>query len=370
MKIVAVGDISFEDGDNAKKTFKNIKNQTPDLVLALGDLTYVKKADVFVAEAIGIDNKKIRPLLGNHDDDDDDDKLSPDEARAFWKLLREKYLDTSDVELVPINGPNPQGEKEKYYSFTIEKICFVILYTHTDYVDDERQKEFAFQKLLEASSNPNIDWIIVCYHKPSVTCNTRGGHVPDKIFAEKYHQLFDHFGVDMILTGHNHNYQRTKLVKNNPENVTVPKVVNEVGSDVYDTRKGRIFMLIGSGGRKAERFRNIDEDDKEKYVKFRNPEGNERTVNRLPNDKKYGILLLEFTNKTMEGKFITNKGVEQGNRDVIDTFRIDKSSIMDSHDCGDHEHWDEATQSCVHDESSRFKRGTGNDDEIICDKNT
>jgi hypothetical protein len=44
---------------------------------------------------------------------------------------------------------------------------------------------------------------------------------------------------------------------------------------------------------------------------------------------------------------------------------------MDSHECGGHEHWDEATQSCIHDNSSGFERGEEDEDRdeigtIVC----
>lgn len=55
-------------------------------------------------------------------------------------------------------------------------------------------------KLLEASLGPDVDWIIVCYHKPSVTSDTNGGDAPEVHSADNYHSLFDQFGVDLILT--------------------------------------------------------------------------------------------------------------------------------------------------------------------------
>jgi hypothetical protein len=243
----------------------------------------------------------------------------------------------------------------------MERICFIVLYSHPEFIDNTKQKDFAFQKLLEASSDPRIDWIIVCYHKPSVTSDAEGGHPAETGIADIYHEIFDHFGVDMVLTGHNHNYLRTKLVKNNPntpdEEDTEPVlVVNEVDNNIYDTRKGRVFIGLGSGGRVKDRFN----DTQEKYIKFRH-------------DKSYGILTIEVEDKKMSCKFIRNK--KEDNEPIekreIDSFTIDKSSVMDSQDCGDHKHWDEATQSCIHNNSSNFKRAEKDPDEdninsIIC----
>lgn len=284
MKVVAVGDLSFkgEEKENTKKTFENIVSQNPDLVLALGDLTYKKTADPFMQATTNIGNEKIKPVIGNHDDDE---KLDDDDAENFWNQIKEKYV---------IDKP--------YYSFIKENIFFIVLYTNRDFIADEEQKNFARDKLLEASSSPDVDWIIVCYHKPSVTSDTKGGHAPEVHFAENYHSLFDQFGVDLILTGHNHNYQRSKIVKHNPGHSTTPIPVED-GDGNYDTRKGRIFMVVGSGGRDKEKFEGTQED----YIKFRHHES-------------HGILSMEFgTDKIMMGKFIANNG------SVIDSFVIDKS---------------------------------------------
>jgi len=167
------------------------------------------------------------------------------------------------------------------------------------------QVNFAKDKLREASSNSNIEWIIVCYHKPSVTSDTDGGHGPEEGFANIYHPLFDQFGVDLILTGHNHNYQRSKLVKNNPRNPTTPVVVED-GDANYDTRKGRIFMVVGSGGRDSESFKKRQEQ----YIKFRYPK---------EDLDSYGIFSIELAGEKMKCKFIANDG------SVVDNFTIDKS---------------------------------------------
>jgi hypothetical protein len=52
---------------------------------------------------------------------------------------------------------------EKYYGFVKENIYFIILYTHPHYMADDTQKSFADQKLQEALSRDDVDWIVVYY---------------------------------------------------------------------------------------------------------------------------------------------------------------------------------------------------------------
>jgi predicted phosphodiesterase len=290
MKIVAVGDLSFKNEDEKKdtiKTIKNISTENADLVIALGDLSYTKKADPFLHAIEDIGINKIKPVIGNHDDDE---KLDDDEAEQFWNDVNNTFK---------IGKP--------YYSFIKENIYFIVLYTNTDFIADETQKNFAIQELEKAKNNSNIDWKVVCYHKPSVTSATSGGHAPEAGFARIYHSLFDQFDADLILTGHNHNYQRSKLVRHNPDpnHATEPIVVEHDGNEEYDTREGRIFMVVGSGGREKEGFEN---SEPEEFIKFRQYESN-------------GIFSIEFeSNKRIKCKFIAN------DKSVFDPFIIDKSA--------------------------------------------
>ncbi|MGB8158578.1 MAG: hypothetical protein WCE93_00350, partial [Nitrososphaeraceae archaeon] len=62
-----------------------------------------------------------------------------------------------------------------------------------------------------------------------------------------YHPLFDNYGVDLVLQGHIHNYQRTYPIEYNLKNPTKPTITSKSTSK-YNDPPGEIFVVIGTGG--------------------------------------------------------------------------------------------------------------------------
>ena len=48
-------------------------------------------------------------------------------------------------------------------------------------------------------------WKIAVFHHPPYTC---GGHAGDTRVAREWVPLFESYGVQLVLSGHDHNYQR------------------------------------------------------------------------------------------------------------------------------------------------------------------
>ena len=135
--IAAVGD--WDCTDETEDTVDNIVDQDPELVLALGDLSYNGDAECWL-ELIEPIADKTKIAIGNHELDSDE--------------LTEDYM-------------NYFGLKEQYYSFNHKNIHFLALSTETDYDDDSEQYEFVIRDLEKYSKDPFIDWIIVFF---IVTC--------------------------------------------------------------------------------------------------------------------------------------------------------------------------------------------------------
>ena len=66
---------------------------------------------------------------------------------------------------------------------------------------------FVKSDLAQASKNNKIDWIIVCGYRPFYTSPT--AHPAPDSLTDVYPPLFEKYGVDLVITAHNHNYQRT-----------------------------------------------------------------------------------------------------------------------------------------------------------------
>jgi alkaline phosphatase D len=134
--------------------------------------------------------------------------------------------------------------------------------------------------LAQARNNPNtlfpgkqpVDMIVVQMHQCALSTST-SGNGSDLGLRQAWLPLFDTYGVDLVLSGHEHNYERSYAVRGyNPSTVgTVvsanpgqapngssvftrqPLVVPSAqttydGLTAFDTSQGTVFLVLGGGG--------------------------------------------------------------------------------------------------------------------------
>jgi calcineurin-like phosphoesterase family protein len=213
--IVAVGD--WDCTSETEDTVDNIIKQDPELVLALGDLSYNGKAKCWL-ELIEPIAEKTKIVIGNHEVDS--------------SKLRKDYM-------------NYFGLKEQYYSFNQKNVHFLALSTETSFDEDSEQFAFAKQDLEKYSKDPFIDWIIVFYHR--YIYGSGSGLEEEKDFRETYHPLFDKYKVDLALQGHLHVYERTYPITFNNDDGDEP-IVQDNNPNLYKNPNGTIFLTVGTGG--------------------------------------------------------------------------------------------------------------------------
>ncbi len=205
----------------AKDTVKNIIDQDPELVLALGDLSYDSSAKCWLKIIKPIE-EKTKIAIGNH------------EAESSKKL--KDYMKAFNLE-------------KQYYSFNYKNVHFLALSTETSYDRGSKQYKFAEYDLEQNADNSAIDWIVVFYHRNAYSS---GGGLPDETnFRKTYHPLFDKYDVDLALQGHHHAYERMYPITFNDDNKNKP-IVNAKdkvkGSNVFQNPDGTIFLTVGTGG--------------------------------------------------------------------------------------------------------------------------
>jgi hypothetical protein len=120
-----------------------------------------------------------------------------------------------------------------------------------------------------------------------------------------YHPLFEQYGVDLVLQGHNHNYQRTYPIKFNSVNPGHP-IETSTNTTNYIDPDGQIFVTVGTGGDSLYPF--TDQKDSEKYY----------YVNQYIG---FGILNVDITNN---GRALTGKFYANNDGKIIDQFTIVK----------------------------------------------
>jgi hypothetical protein len=109
------------------------------------------------------------------------------------------------------------------------------------------QKRWLAEELERTSRDSAIDWIVVCMHQTAVStgADTNGA---DLGIREGWLPLFDRYGVDLVVCGHEHHYERSHPVRGAlPTETLTPRPVDS-DVDHVDTSRGTVHLVIGTGG--------------------------------------------------------------------------------------------------------------------------
>ncbi len=271
--IAAVGD--WACNDNSQNTLKNIVSKKPELIIALGDLSYQRTAECWFDIISPVDNI-TRIVRGDHDND----------------FRMSQYMQHFNM-------------SKEFYSFNNGNIHFLIMSTEIPYELGSEQYEFVKSDLENASTNSTIDWIITAYHQPAyISQNDCKGCSPRVTLRELYHPLFDKYNVDLVLQAHNHNYERSYPILYNSKDSENPLIVNSNKNSYnydIDNSHGVIFATVGTGGGELNNF-----EVKVPYV--------------VTQHQGFGFLNIELTNNgtRLNSTFYANDGT------LPDHFTIDK----------------------------------------------
>jgi len=261
---VAAGD--FGCGEDAKNIINMMTKMNPELYLTLGDYSYQPTLDCWY-DMVKSAGSAMKVVVGNHD------------MGSVLSSLMDKF-----------NLPPQQ-----YYSFDYQNGHFLGLSSELDSGEDKGQFEFARSDLAKSSSDPNIDWIVVYFHSPLYS----GSGVDNIDMRDLYHPLFQKYNVDIVLSGHAHNYQRTYPINYNEIRPARPLIMDK-GLSEYGDQAGTIFTVVGTGGE------DVQGADSKPYL--------------ASLYEGFGCLNIQINGRTLHAEFYTNQGK------TIDQFTILKNS--------------------------------------------
>ncbi|HEV3380324.1 MAG TPA: metallophosphoesterase family protein [Trebonia sp.] len=124
------------------------------------------------------------------------------------------------------------------------------------------QTRWLEQTLAKARRDPSIDWIIAQMHQCACS-SSKTGNGSDLGIRAEWLPLFDKYEVDLVLNGHDHDYERsfpvrgfdhdagTEIATGAPVDTYRPRPVTTVDSDVFDTSLGTVHLILGCGGTNA-----------------------------------------------------------------------------------------------------------------------
>ena len=277
-------------------------DQSPfDLLLTTGDNAYRSgtneqfQAGFFEPYADWLRNVPVWPVYGNHD------------ARR-WAFFNLFSLPTDGE-----SGGLPSGT-EHYYSFDHGQVHFVVLDSTATSMDEGSAMLRWLEEDLMGSHQP---WVIAVFHHPPYT---HGSHNSDsrsdsggRMFdvRENVLPILEKAGVDLVLSGHSHMYERSHLMgchydKSNtlqPEMMQPPQLQDETSLYIKPAagrvaHQGAIYLVLGSSSK-------LDQGPLDHPA-------------MAISKGEMGALVVDINGPRLEGRFITDQGK------LADSFTIVK----------------------------------------------
>jgi len=191
-----------------------LESMKPDAALVAGDVIRGADADTYVFDNLRrvLPGCALYPAMGNHDLDDD--------GGAYFQSF-----------YTPVGA----SQTERYYSFNRGNVHVVSLDVMGTFSAGSNQYKWLQSDL---SSNDRL-WTIAFLHKSPYSTGTT--HGSDTAVRRELVPLFDQYKVDLVLSGHNHNYERTFPLRGGT-------VVDRSPVPVYENPQGTIYIVTGGAG--------------------------------------------------------------------------------------------------------------------------
>lgn len=235
IRVWAIGDHG-KANDPQRRTRDSYLNYTgkreTDVWLWLGDNVYNDGTDKEYQDKVFetyygyneiFKNMHFYPCPGNHDYG----SVCPIPCQKDPNTHTGPYYDIISVHAKGEAGGTP-SDKELYYSYDYGNVHFISLNSElgspTEAYDwigafvSGKPANYPMVKWLKQDLTNNTQpWVIVYWHQPPFS---KGSHDSDKVwelFMKAMRQnilpILDSFGVDMVINGHSHNYERSYMIK-------------------------------------------------------------------------------------------------------------------------------------------------------------
>ncbi|MFB7664600.1 purple acid phosphatase family protein [Kitasatospora sp. NPDC056138] len=238
----------------AGDTTAGVERIAPLFHLVNGDLCYANLAtdrvrtwsDWFENNSRSARHRPWMPAAGNHENELGNGPVGYGAYQAYFSL--------------PETGADEQL-RGLWYAFTAGSVRVISLnnddvayqdagnsYVH-GYSGGAQQRWLEAQ-LAAADADPEIDWIVVCMHQVVISTADKFNGA-DLGIRETWVPLFDRYGVDLVVCGHEHHYERSHPIRGQQPTDTRTPVPVATDTEVIDTTKGTVHMVIGGGGTSA-----------------------------------------------------------------------------------------------------------------------
>ncbi len=226
----------------------------PQLFLHLGDIAYFNgTTEEFTSRFFGVYPKVLQntpcwPTMGNHEGVSSDSGLQTGPYYTAYVLPKGGEA-----------GGVASGT-EAYYSFDYANVHFVVLDSH----DSPRAVDGAMLTWMKADlASTDQEWIVAYWHHPPYSKATHNSDVEIQLIEMRTNALpiLEAAGVDLVLAGHSHAYERSFLIDGayGTPTTAAGHIVNfgdgkPLGNGPYTKsagnvpHEGAVYVVAGHGG--------------------------------------------------------------------------------------------------------------------------
>lgn len=243
----------------------------PDLLVHTGDLVYPegKRSDYedkfFRPYRELLSEIPLWPTLGNHDDSKEE---RGDPYREVFEL--------------PANGPRGVTAENNYW-FEYGEARFVVLDSNAT---SDKLAQLVAPWARAVLGEPGPTWRFVVFHHPPYTA---GQHKPHMAIREALVPIFEETGVDIVLCGHDHLYERSLPLRG--------------GAPVGAGERGVLYVVSGAGGASLYKIQGTPEEQA-RFAKLDNAH--------------YSLTQIDVSRTRVAGRQISAEG------DVLDEWVVEK----------------------------------------------
>jgi 3',5'-cyclic AMP phosphodiesterase CpdA len=238
----------------AGDTTAGVERIAPLFHLVNGDLCYANLStdrvrtwsDWFTNNSRSARFRPWMPAAGNHENELGNGPIGYGAYQSYFAL------------------PAPAGDAETrglWYAFTVGSVRVISLNNDDVCYQDGgnsyvrgysggAQKRWLERELAATRANRDIDWVVVVMHQVVISTVDKFNGA-DRGVREEWVPLFDKYGVDLVVCGHEHHYERSYPLRGQQPNETLTPIPAATNLSTMDTSKGTVHMVLGGGGTSA-----------------------------------------------------------------------------------------------------------------------
>jgi hypothetical protein len=146
---------------------------------------------------------------------------------------------------------NSNGNQNLWFSYDFGSIHFTSISSESNYTTGSAQWNWVEADLAAANARRNVTpFLIFCLHRPimSVDLDEYTSHIPGAPLARAFEPLFKKYKVDLVLQGHEHEYERTHAIYNG----TIITMPSGPDNATYVNPGAPIYVVQGASGAMQE----------------------------------------------------------------------------------------------------------------------